>query len=64
MSSVHQIVIRKDGPIHGITYTDGAYTRQTLCGLKLSGLEHPKRRRFETAKPKDQCGRCQVSFRS
>lgn len=63
MMLLHQVVIRKDGPIHAVRYRGGRYFVVTLCGLPLSGLEHPKRRKFEhVAKGLNACGRCAISY--
>lgn len=60
---LHQVVIRKDGPIHAIEFWDGQYDTRTLCGMALSGLERPKRAKFEhVAISVDSCGRCAVSY--
>ncbi len=68
---LHQVVIRKDGPIHAIEYVPkrtmgfgGRYVRHTLCGLSLSGLEQPQRRRFVhvASRAHHTCARCLVSY--
>lgn len=63
MMLLHQVVIRKDGPIHAIEFWNGRYDTTTLCGMPLSGLERPKRRKFDhVAKSLDSCGRCAISY--
>ena len=57
--SLHQVRIRKDGPIHAVEFKDGEYANRTLCGFEFTGLEKPIRRRFSATS--DFCGRCHVS---
>jgi hypothetical protein len=57
--SLHQVQLRKDGPIHAAEYVRKVYLKRTLCGM-LVGLAMPKQRLF-----KDQpgsCGRCRISY--
>lgn len=69
--SFHQVRIRKDGPIHAVSFDAGQYGSVTLCGFELTGLEHIRRRLFvrrilldpSKATLTERCGRCLRSVR-
>lgn len=57
--SLHQVRLRKGGPIHAVDYdqVDSSYMGATECGMSISPLDTPKHRLFP---PKDSepCKRC------
>ena len=55
----HQVVIRKDGPVHAIEYANGDYYSRAACGIYVNVLAQIKRRLFPPAE--GACRRCLVS---
>ena len=58
---VHQVILRKDGPVHAVeTPSKGVYQSRTLCGANVNELAFPKARYFDRAD--NQCRRCAHSL--